>query len=91
MEVIGSFFKAWDRQVYYCESKDDEGYWMVNVRIPHERTNVSGAAIGRTFHVVWNLDVDVQMHGHPFTTFGRLSQEDVDSIYSYRNKLPKKS
>jgi len=50
--VIGHRFKAWDGNVYLCESEDEDGYWMVQVDKPSERRNVSTRAIGRTFHRV---------------------------------------
>ena len=85
--IVGGFFKAWDRQLYYCMSQDKNGLWMVNVRIPHERKNVSERVIGRTFHQVWNFGLDVQVYGHPFTLWGRISNEDIDAISSFKAKL----
>jgi hypothetical protein len=60
--VVGHRFKAWDGQVYRCDSHDPRvGYWMTREDCPPEhfadeagkwRRNVSERAIGRTYHEI---------------------------------------
>lgn len=53
-DVIGQLHKAWDGQLYLCESFDDRvGYWMVDLDNPQRRRDISTRAIGATFHRVY--------------------------------------
>lgn len=55
-ETVGSYFKAWNGHLYFCDSYDPRcGFWMTNILNAQDRRNVSTAAIGRTFH---------EQHGH---------------------------
>lgn len=49
---VGRTFRGWNGERYKCESMDDAGYWMVNVKDPRDRRNISARAIGRTFHLL---------------------------------------
>lgn len=49
--TVGQYFKAWDGNIYLCESHDQQGYWMHNP-LNHEWRGVSERAIGRTFHQI---------------------------------------
>jgi hypothetical protein len=74
--VLGRCYKAHDGHVYFCDSLDPRlGFWMTRVDTPPERRadedgeyrrNVSGAAIGRTFHEVYRLAEDTYscQYGH---------------------------
>ncbi len=51
--TIGRKFSAWDGEIYYCDSwEENAGYWMTQVKNSEIRRNVSERAIGRTFHQV---------------------------------------
>lgn len=55
--AIGRYFRAWDGQVYYCESyRYGPDYTMVNVVDRAVRKEVSDRAIGRTFHEMGTAD-----------------------------------
>lgn len=55
--AIGRYFRAWDGQVYFCDSYQwGPDYGMVNVVDRTVRKEVSTAAIGRTFHELGTAD-----------------------------------
>ena len=65
--TVGKFFKAWSylpgggSTIYYCDSwVENMGYWMVNVFDVSERRNVSEAAIGRTYHQLYDYQKKYQ-------------------------------
>ena len=50
--TIGMKFRAWDGEIYYCDSwEENAGYWMTQDKNREIRRNVSERAIGRTFHL----------------------------------------
>ncbi|MCS4089132.1 hypothetical protein [Rhizobium sp. BK176] len=83
--TIGKYFKG-DGCIWFCDSYDTHiGYWMTPVygemrsllQTPPERTNVSERAIGRTFHVIY----DIGVVGEPYyQSQHRLSQEEREFI-----------
>lgn len=55
--VIGRYFRAWDGQVYFCDSYDPRiDYYMTNVLDASLRKDVSTRAPGRTFHEIGTQD-----------------------------------
>jgi len=51
--TIGQSFRAWDGEIYYCDSwEENSGYWMTQVKNNEIRRNVSERAIGATFHKI---------------------------------------
>jgi hypothetical protein len=55
--VIGRYFRAWDGQVYFCDSYDPRiVYYMTNVLDARLRKDVSTRAPGRTFHEIGTQD-----------------------------------
>lgn len=55
--AIGRYYRAWDGQVYYCDSYDPRvDYYMTNVLDASHRKDVSPRALGRTFHEIGTQD-----------------------------------
>lgn len=51
--VVGGTYRTWGEQSYVCIGYDRRfGFWMQDVADPHNFTNVSERAIGRTYHLV---------------------------------------
>lgn len=76
--VIGRYFRAWDGEVYFCDSYQyGPDYWMTNILDGNIRRGVSTAAIGRTFHEVGTED-------RPFTPEAIKDREN----YAVDTRLP---
>lgn len=59
MSPVGEYFKAHGKNfggssaIYFCDSHvPNMGFWMTSLSEVGHRTNVSGNAIGRTFHEI---------------------------------------
>ncbi len=72
--TVGKLFKAWDGNIYFCESHDPSGYWMMPTDGSAEWRNVSERAIGRTFHEVYEIEP-----GRFFCRFGGVTLPWVQS------------
>lgn len=83
-DTVGQYFKG-HGCIYFCDSHvPNMGFWMTPVfgekhgftdKPPH-RTNVSGAAIGRTFHMIWNHRAYDDERGPWFQSQHILSPEE---------------
>lgn len=65
--TVGKHFVSWGGEIFFCESHDQNGYWMFPTAGHDNWKLVSERAIGRTFHEIYLI-----APGHWSSTFGRV-------------------
>lgn len=92
-DTVGHYFKGHDGCIYFCDSHvPNMGFWMTPMfgdkqkfpdKLPNRR-NISGAAIGRTFQMIWNHRSPNDVRGPWFQSQYILSDDErafMDDLY----------